>query len=116
MSSNVGIAFALVILAGGAMGLGAAVVFFPRLVKLASRRTLAGALGLSAGVMTYVSFVAIFQKPLLVPDKNPTSRPSLPLSASLVVSSLGWCCCQTCLHAVGQQFVSHLEQTVGVNQ
>lgn len=61
-SGNVGIAFALTAGAGAATALGAAVVFFPRLVKLASRRTLAAALGLSAGVMTYVSFVEIFAK------------------------------------------------------
>ena len=41
---------------------GAAVVFFPSVVKLASRRVLAGSLGFSAGVMTYVSFVEIFVK------------------------------------------------------
>uniref|UniRef100_A0A7S3LH35 Zinc transporter ZupT n=1 Tax=Amphora coffeiformis TaxID=265554 RepID=A0A7S3LH35_9STRA len=61
-NENVGIAFALVIGAGAATGLGAAVVFVPALVKLASRKTLASALGLSAGVMTYVSFVEIFAK------------------------------------------------------
>lgn len=61
-AKNVGIAFALVIAAGASTGLGAAVVFFPSFVRLASRTTLAGALGLSAGVMTYVSFVEIFQK------------------------------------------------------
>lgn len=59
---NVAIAFALVIGAGASTGLGAAVVFFPTFVKYASRRTLAGALGLSAGVMSYVSFVEIYQK------------------------------------------------------
>lgn len=59
---NVGVALGLVIGAGAATGLGSAVVFFPSLVKLASRRVLAGSLGLSAGVMTYVSFVEIFQK------------------------------------------------------
>jgi ZIP family zinc transporter len=59
---NVGIAFALVCGAGLATALGASVVFFPRLVKLASRRVLAAALGMSAGVMTYVSFVEIFAK------------------------------------------------------
>ena len=48
--------------AGAATAVGAAVVFFPSLVKLASRRVLAGSLGLSAGVMTYVSFVEIFMK------------------------------------------------------
>jgi ZIP family zinc transporter len=52
----------LTVAAGAATAVGAAVVFVPRLVKLASRRTLAGALGLSAGVMTYVSFVEIFNK------------------------------------------------------
>jgi zinc transporter ZupT len=61
-NENLGIAFGLVIGAGAATGLGAAVVFIPALVKLASRRTLAAALGLSAGVMTYVSFVEIFAK------------------------------------------------------
>lgn len=59
---NVGVAFALVAAAGMATALGAAVVFFPTLVKLASRRVLASALGFSAGVMTYVSFVEIFGK------------------------------------------------------
>lgn len=59
---NVGVAFALVIGAGLSTALGAAVVFFPVLVKLASRRVLAGALGISAGVMTYVSFAEIFVK------------------------------------------------------
>jgi ZIP family zinc transporter len=59
---NVGIAFALVCGAGASTALGAAVVFFPSLVKLASRRVLAASLGVSAGVMTYVSFVEIFVK------------------------------------------------------
>jgi len=59
---NVGVAFALVIGAGASTGIGASVVFFPRLVRLASRKTLASGLGFSAGVMSYVSFVEIFQK------------------------------------------------------
>ena len=59
------IAFLITALAGAATALGASVVFFPSLVKLASRRVLAGALGFSAGVMTYVSFVEIFQKSVL---------------------------------------------------
>ena len=59
---NVGAAIGLVCGAGAATAIGAAVVFFPSLVKLASRRVLAGSLGLSAGVMTYVSFVEIFVK------------------------------------------------------
>lgn len=61
---NVGVALALVMVAGASTGLGAAVVFFPSIVKLASRRVLAGSLGFSAGVMTYVSFVEIFGKAL----------------------------------------------------
>lgn len=59
---NVGIAFALVVGAGLSTCLGASVVFFPRLVKMASRRVLAASLGLSAGVMVYVSFVEILVK------------------------------------------------------
>lgn len=59
---NVGVALGLVCGAGAATALGSSVVFFPSLVKLASRRVLAGSLGLSAGVMTYVSFVEIFAK------------------------------------------------------
>jgi ZIP family zinc transporter len=58
----VGVAFGLVIGAGAATAIGASVVFFPSLVKLASRRFLAGALGFSAGVMTYVSYMEIFPK------------------------------------------------------
>lgn len=61
-SENVGIALALVCGAGASTALGAAVVFFPSVVKLASRRVLASLLGFSAGVMTYISFVEIFQK------------------------------------------------------
>lgn len=61
-NENVGIALGLVLAAGASTALGAAVVFIPSLVKLASRRVLAGSLGFSAGVMTYVSFVEIFGK------------------------------------------------------
>mmetsp|Transcript_34619 Transcript_34619/g.83635 ORF Transcript_34619/g.83635 Transcript_34619/m.83635 type:complete len:443 (-) Transcript_34619:137-1465(-) len=61
-SENVAIAMGLVIAAGASTAIGAAVVFIPRLIKLASRRVLAASLGFSAGVMTYVSFVEIFGK------------------------------------------------------
>jgi ZIP family zinc transporter len=61
-NENVGIALGLVCAAGASTGLGAAVVFFPSIVKLASRRVLAGSLGFSAGVMTYISFIEIYQK------------------------------------------------------
>jgi ZIP family zinc transporter len=65
VEGNTAIAFALVLGAGASTGLGAAVVFFPSLVKLASRRVLAASLGFSAGVMSYVSFVEIFNKATL---------------------------------------------------
>eukprot|EP00586_Coscinodiscus_wailesii_P003200 CAMPEP_0172489444 /NCGR_PEP_ID=MMETSP1066-20121228/19448_1 /TAXON_ID=671091 /ORGANISM="Coscinodiscus wailesii, Strain CCMP2513" /LENGTH=364 /DNA_ID=CAMNT_0013257313 /DNA_START=192 /DNA_END=1286 /DNA_ORIENTATION=- len=55
-------AFLIVLGAGLATSVGAAVVFFPQLVKLASKGVLAGSLGLSAGVMIYVSMVEIFVK------------------------------------------------------
>lgn len=61
-SDNIGIAFGAVCAAGASTAVGASVVFFPRLVKLASRRVLAASLGFAAGVMCYVSFVEIFQK------------------------------------------------------
>ena len=64
-SPNVGVALGLVAAAGGATDLGASVVFFSSLVKLILKRVLAGSLGLSVGVMTYVSFVEIFAKSLL---------------------------------------------------
>jgi zinc transporter, ZIP family len=62
VNSKVGVAFALTIGAGLATALGASIVFFPRLVQYANRSTLASALGFSAGIMTYVSFIEIFQK------------------------------------------------------
>jgi len=61
-NDNVGLAFGLVIGAGLSTALGAAVVFFPSLVQYATRKTLAGALGLSAGVMVFVSFAEILIK------------------------------------------------------
>ena len=60
--SDAGLAFGLTVVAGAATAIGASVVFVPSLVRFASRRTLAAALGLSAGVMTYVSFVEILTK------------------------------------------------------
>lgn len=61
-TENIGPAFIAVFAAGASTCLGASVVFFPRLVKLTSKNFLASSLGISAGVMTYVSFVEIFQK------------------------------------------------------
>lgn len=56
------IAFLICIGAGMSTSLGAAVVYSPHLVKLSNRNILAGGLGLSAGVMLYVSFIEIFVK------------------------------------------------------
>ncbi|KAL3801795.1 hypothetical protein HJC23_001191 [Cyclotella cryptica] len=57
---NVGLAFGISFAAGAATMVGASAVFFPRLVKLASKRVLAGSLGFAAGVMLYISFVDLF--------------------------------------------------------
>lgn len=54
--------FALVTAAGLSTALGAAAVFFNRLVSLANKRVLAAGLGFSGGVMLYVSFVEILVK------------------------------------------------------
>ncbi|CAB1111280.1 unnamed protein product [Ectocarpus sp. CCAP 1310/34] len=61
-TDNAPMAFVLVICAGLSTAIGAAVVFNQKLVKLASKRFLAGSLGLAAGVMLYVSLVEIFVK------------------------------------------------------
>ena len=62
--TNAELGLVLTTVAGSATALGAAVVFSERLVQLASKPFLAGALGLSSGVMLYVSFVEIFVKSL----------------------------------------------------
>ena len=54
--------FLLVVGAGLSTCIGGAVVYFPSLFKLATPKALAASLGLSAGVMLYVSFVEIFAK------------------------------------------------------
>jgi zinc transporter, ZIP family len=61
---NLGLAFGMTLAAGAATAIGAAIVFVPKLVRLASRRNLAAALSLSAGVMVYVAFVEILSKSL----------------------------------------------------
>lgn len=61
---NTALAFLLVCAAGLSTCIGAAVVYHPTYVKLANKQTLGAALGISAGVMLYVSFVEIFSKSL----------------------------------------------------
>ena len=55
-------AFLLVCGAGLSTCIGAALVYHRRYIKLASKKALAGSLGVSAGVMLYVSFIEIFSK------------------------------------------------------
>ena len=57
-----GTAFLLVFGAGLSTCLGASLVYHPKCINLASKKTLAGSLGVSCGVMLYVSFVEIFSK------------------------------------------------------
>ncbi|MDD4679808.1 MAG: zinc transporter ZupT [Clostridia bacterium] len=59
MGENVLIAFALTLMAGLATGIGGAIAFF---TKRTNAKFLSVALGFSAGVMVYVSFVEIFGK------------------------------------------------------
>lgn len=61
-TENVDIAIGLTIGAGLSTAIGASVVIFPSLIKVASERGLALSLGVSAGVMLYVSFVKIFSE------------------------------------------------------
>ena len=57
------LAFILVTIAGACTGIGASLVFCKCVTK-SNKRILASALGFSAGVMLYVTFVEIFQKSL----------------------------------------------------
>ena len=56
---NVIFAFAITLLAGLATGLGSTLAFF---AKRTNTKLLSFALGFSAGVMIYVSFVELFNK------------------------------------------------------
>lgn len=62
VDGNVGVAIGLVCVAGASTAIGSSIVFFPSVVKRTSPRVLAAALGLSAGVMVYISMVEIFAK------------------------------------------------------
>jgi ZIP family zinc transporter len=59
MNGNLLLAFALTALAGLSTGIGSAIAFF---AKQTNRTFLSTALGFSAGVMIYVSFIEIFAK------------------------------------------------------
>lgn len=62
LTENAPLAFGLCIGAGLATCVGAAVVYNTWLVRIATKKVLAGGLGLSSGVMLYVSFGEIFNK------------------------------------------------------
>jgi len=62
MASPTAVAFILVTCAGLCTAIGSSAVFFPKLANLANRTTLAGSLGLAAGVMLYVGLVDIYNK------------------------------------------------------
>lgn len=59
MNENIGIAFVLTLFAGLATGIGSMIAFF---AHHTNKRFLSFSLGLSAGVMIYVSFVEIFSE------------------------------------------------------
>jgi ZIP family zinc transporter len=59
-SAGVGTALSIVCCAGLSTAIGSAVVFVPAIARLANHRTLAASLGISAGVMLYLSFVELF--------------------------------------------------------
>lgn len=58
-AGNILFAFAVTLLAGLSTGIGSALAFY---TKQTDKKFLSGALGFSAGVMIYVSFVEIFAK------------------------------------------------------
>ena len=60
--ANEELGFILVCAAGLSTAIGAGVVYNSNLVVLASKKVLGASLGLSAGVMMYVSFIEIFSK------------------------------------------------------
>lgn len=62
MISDEALAFLLVCGAGSSTAIGSAVVYKSDWIKVASKEVLGASLGLSAGVMLYVSFVEILQK------------------------------------------------------
>ena len=72
--NNVLIGFLLVIGAGLSTLIGAGLVFFKSLVKLENEYILSNALGISTGVMLYVSFIEIFSKSTTVFEEEEISK------------------------------------------
>jgi ZIP family zinc transporter len=94
VDANATLGFLLVLFAGLATGIGASAVFFKQLVMLASTRILAAGIGISAGVMVYVSFIEIFQKSVGafsdhgVDDSNANLYATLCFFAGIVLMKL----------------------------
>jgi len=76
-------AFILAFAAGLSTCVGAAVVYSKTLVQLASKKVLAGGLGMSAGVMLYVSFVEILFKSSTAFENSGSSEGEARLYATL---------------------------------
>ena len=64
------LAFLLVLGAGSSTAIGSAVVYKSDWIKVASKEVLGISLGLSAGVMLYVSFVEILQKSVVAFEES----------------------------------------------
>lgn len=100
--------FMLVCGAGLSTGIGAGAVYNTRLIELASKEILGASLGLSAGVMLFVSFVEIFQKSFLA-FENVTSDANAYLYACLSFfgGMIGLKLLNQCIHALDKSHMHH---------
>ena len=109
--SKAELGFILVCGAGSSTGIGAAVVFSERLVQLASKPFLAGALGLSAGVMLYVSFVEIMVKSQMGFEASSVMGPNdayLAATASLFAGMLFMSLLDALVHTLDPNHTAHM--------
>ena len=114
--SRAELGFILVCGAGSATGLGAAVVFSERLVQLASKPFLAGALGLSAGVMLYVSFVEIMVKSQMGFEASSVMGPNdayMAATCSLFAGMLFMSLLDALVHALDPNHTAHSSSDPG---
>lgn len=77
------LAFLLVCGAGASTAIGAALVYHPTYIHYANKKTLGSALGVSAGVMLYVSFIEIFSKSKIAFEDSGLSEADSYLYATL---------------------------------
>ncbi|MCC8088280.1 MAG: zinc transporter ZupT [Rikenellaceae bacterium] len=90
MGNNILFAFILTLLAGLATGIGSAIAFF---AKSTNKKFLSFSLGLSAGVMVYVSFVELFAQANntlsgVMGDKNGQAVAVIALFAGIVIAAV----------------------------